>query len=178
MQGCVACVDTWAGPVLRPVLQQPISPVWQKATQMPDTVTIRWQNPGQPAAPRWARPGVAVAMARGAVGRCPCCGKTRLFTGWLRQAAACQACAAPRGLGRADDAPPYFVIFLVAHFIIATQVLLDTLVVLSVAAEAAIFLPLTLALSLGLLRPVKGALIGLMLQLGMVTDPDGKPANA
>jgi uncharacterized protein (DUF983 family) len=122
-------------------------------------------------------------MLRGAAGRCPCCGKTRLFQGWLRQAPVCAACQAPLGAVRADDAPPYFVIFFVAHFIIAAVVLLDMYAAFSLTAEAAIFLPLTLALSLGLLRPVKGALIGLMLQLGMVDAAaldakTGKPANA
>ncbi len=67
--------------------------------------------------------------------------------------------------------------------LIAAVVLLDMYAAFSLTAEAAIFLPLTLALSLGLLRPVKGALIGLMLQLGMVDEAaldarTGKPANA
>ncbi len=74
---------------------------------------------------------------------------------------------------RADDAPPYFVIFLVAHLVIAAQVLLDPVLALSAMAEAAVFMPIALALCLGLLRPVKGATVGLMLQLGMV-----EPANA
>ena len=74
---------------------------------------------------------------------------------------------------RADDAPPYFVIFLVAHLVIAAQVLLDPVLALSTMAEAVVFLPITLVLCLGLLRPVKGATIGLMLQLGMV-----EPAHA
>jgi uncharacterized protein (DUF983 family) len=122
-------------------------------------------------------------MLRGAAGRCPCCGQTRLFTGWLRQVPVCAACQAPLGAVRADDAPPYFVIFFVAHFIIAAVVLTEMYAAFSVAAEAAIFLPLTLVLSLALLRPVKGALVGLMLQLGMVdearlADTPAKPANA
>jgi uncharacterized protein (DUF983 family) len=122
-------------------------------------------------------------MLRGAAGRCPCCGQTRLFSGWLRQVPVCTSCQAPLGAVRADDAPPYFVIFFVAHFIIAAVVLLEMYAAFSLAAEAAIFLPLTLAMSLGLLRPVKGALIGLMLQLGMVDEArlgaaQAKSANA
>jgi uncharacterized protein (DUF983 family) len=138
---------------------------------------IRW-SPTPPATalaadPAWPRPELTVALWRGLAGNCPCCGQTRLFTGWLRQASACAHCHAPLGQVRADDAPPYFVIFLVAHVVIAAQVLLDTTLALSTMAEAAVFLPITLALSLGLLRPVKGATIGLMLRLGMVG-----PANA
>jgi uncharacterized protein (DUF983 family) len=115
---------------------------------------------------------MARALLRGALGSCPNCGRARLFTGWLRQVAACPNCAAPLGAIRADDAPPYFVVFLVGHLVIGTQVLLDGVLDLSLWAEAAIFLPLTLALALGLLRPVKGATIGLMWQLGMVPDQD------
>jgi uncharacterized protein (DUF983 family) len=107
-------------------------------------------------------------MLRGLRGRCPCCGEGRLFQGWLRQVPACSVCQAPVGLARGEDAPPYFVIFIVAHLVIGTQVMTDAWLDLSLTTEAAIFLPLTLALCMGLLRPVKGATIGLMMQLGLV----------
>jgi uncharacterized protein (DUF983 family) len=116
----------------------------------------------------WNRPGVIVAVSRGLAGHCPCCGKGKLFRGWLKQVPHCTECQAPVGAARADDAPPYFVIFIVAHLVIGTQVLTDVWFNLSLTTEAAVFLPLTLALCLGLLRPVKGATIGLMMQLGMV----------
>jgi uncharacterized protein (DUF983 family) len=130
---------------------------------------IRWNAADRPADTLgYERPGLALAMTRGALGHCPCCGRGRLFSTWLKQEAACGQCGAPIGLVRADDAPPYFVIFIVAHLVIGTQVLTDVWLNLSLRTEAAIFLPLTLALCLGLLRPVKGATIGLMMQLGMV----------
>ena len=147
---------------------------------MPDTIPFVWKPshvaPGVAPGPAWARPGAAIAMARGFVGRCPCCGQSRLFTGWLRQRTSCAHFHAPLGAVRADDAPPYFVIFFVAHLIIVILVLFDARMGLSVFAEAAIFLPITLLLSLALLRPVKGALIGLMLQLGMV-DTDASDST-
>jgi uncharacterized protein (DUF983 family) len=111
-------------------------------------------------------------MLRGFMNRCPCCGEAPLFRTWLRQLEVCARCQAPLGAVRADDAPPYFVILIVGHLIIAAQFSLDSVMGLSLLAEAAVFLPLTLALSLGLLRPVKGATIGLMLQLGLVPDAD------
>jgi uncharacterized protein (DUF983 family) len=132
---------------------------------------VRWSsNTAAPDAQEagWTRPGVTVAMARGLRGLCPCCGKGRLFQGWLRQVPDCAVCHAPLGAARGDDVPPYFVIFIVAHLVIGTQVLTDASLNLSMTAEAAIFLPLTLALCMGLLRPVKGATIGLMMQLGLV----------
>jgi uncharacterized protein (DUF983 family) len=137
---------------------------------------VRWSSQSKAATVSgWAKPGLAVAMLRGLTGRCPCCGRGRLFTGWLRQVPQCASCLAPVGAVRADDAPPYFVIFITAHLVIGTQVLADAWLALSVTAEAAIFLPLTLALCLGLLRPVKGATIGLMMQLGMVAQAPMEP---
>ena len=132
--------------------------------------TITWLAGANTAAPPhgWARPGMATSMLRGAAGKCPSCGRGTLFRGWLRQVDACSVCAAPVGLARADDAPPYFVIFIVAHLVIGMQVMTDVAWNLSPTTEAAVFLPLTLALCLGLLRPVKGATIGMMMQLGMV----------
>ena len=136
---------------------------------MQDATQVRWpSSPGDVA----NRPGMARALLRGAMGTCPNCGGTKLFTGWLRQVETCPVCGFPLGRIRADDAPPYFVVFLVGHIVIATQVLLDGVLDLSLWTEAAIFLPLTLALALGLLRPVKGATVGLMLQLGMVPADD------
>jgi uncharacterized protein (DUF983 family) len=134
-----------------------------------EIVPSRW-----PAAPgdTASRPGMARALLRGATGSCPNCGRARLFVGWLRQTETCPVCAAPLGSIRADDAPPYIVVFLVGHVVIATQVLVDGLFDLSLWTEAAIFLPLTLVLALGLLRPAKGATIGLMWQLGMVPAAD------
>ena len=140
---------------------------------MPDaTQTLpRWSPNHTPPGVGWARPGVLVAMRRGLRGACPCCGIGRLFTGWLRPNAACVACAAPLGAVRADDAPPYAVVFLVGHIAVGLAFAMEALV-FPLWTEAAILLPLTLGLSLGLLRAVKGALIGLMLQLGMLAGPN------
>ncbi|MEJ0049126.1 MAG: DUF983 domain-containing protein [Rhodospirillales bacterium] len=83
------------------------------------------------------------ALLRGASGKCPNCGRAKLFKGWLRQIDTCPVCAAPLGAIRADDAPPYIVVFVVGHIVITSQVLLDGRFDLSLWTEAAIFLPLT-----------------------------------
>lgn len=140
---------------------------------MPETLPVRWPEAAAPTPDH--KPGMVRALARGSACKCPNCGKAPLFTGWLRQVSTCARCGTPLGRYRADDAPPYFVIFLVAHLVIGAQVAVDSAWNLSLWTEAAIFLPLTLLLSLGLLRPVKGATIGLMLQLGMA-GPAATPA--
>ena len=138
---------------------------------VPQPDSIRWVANRATPDTAWNRPGTFIAMRRGFLGNCPSCGRSKLFQGWLRQSDECPNCHAPLGRIRADDAPPYFVIFIVAHLVIAAQLALDSTLALSAMAEAAIFLPITLALALLLLRPIKGATIGLMLQLGMASPP-------
>jgi uncharacterized protein (DUF983 family) len=113
-------------------------------------------------------------MARGFNGRCPSCGQGRLFNGFLRVVAQCEHCRAPLGLARADDAPPYFTILIVGHIVIPAMLIMQKNWDPPMWLLAVIFLPLTLVLSLGLLRPIKGATVGLMLCFNML-KPDPEP---
>ncbi|HTW29407.1 MAG TPA: DUF983 domain-containing protein [Acetobacteraceae bacterium] len=139
---------------------------------MPDTgVPVRWQPDRQPPAVPWPVPPLLTAIGRGIANRCPACGQTQLFRGFLRVAPGCTACGAPLGEIRADDAPPYFVIILTGHIVVPLMVLLEVWRHPPLWLHAAIFLPLTLILALGLLQPVKGGIIGLMLRLGLFRRP-------
>ena len=129
---------------------------------------IRWQPNRSPLPSPVQPPPLATAVGRGLLGRCPACGQAHLFNGYLRVVPECRHCAAPLGLARADDAPPYFTILVVGHIIIPVMFLVERHADPSVWLEAAIFLPLTLALTLALLRPIKGGTVGLMLTLGLV----------
>ncbi len=140
---------------------------------MPDSLPVRWTPDRRPTpAAGLPLPTLPRALWRGACSRCPACGQGRLFASWLRVASVCEMCAAPLGLINADDAPPYFTVFIVAHVVIGALVALDRVVVLSVGTEMLIFLPATLALVLVLIRPVKGATVGLMMKLGLMRAPD------
>jgi uncharacterized protein (DUF983 family) len=112
------------------------------------------------------------AIGRGLLGRCPACGKTHLFNGFLRVTTVCANCAAPLGSARADDAPPYITILLTGHIIVPLLVLVDRMGEPPIWVMSAIFLPLTLFVALGLLRPVKGGTVGLMLTLNMLKTAD------
>ncbi len=79
---------------------------------------IRWQPDRTPKLPPWPLPPFGTAIGRGLLGRCPACGKSHLFNGFLRVVPECQNCGAPLGLARADDAPPYFTILIVGHIVI------------------------------------------------------------
>ncbi len=147
---------------------------------MPDNAApVRWHSAEAAAAadeeaqaPAAEMPAMSTAMLRGLRGRCPCCGTPGLFRGWLRVSDTCRNCDAPLGEVRADDAPPYFTIFAVAHVIVPGMLWLEKAHAPDLWIHAAIWVPLTLAMSLALMRPVKGATIGLMLKLGF-----GRPAG-
>ena len=111
------------------------------------------------------------ALARGFVNRCPVCAGSPVFRGWLSVEPVCPVCATPLGEVRADDAPPYFVIFITGHLVIGLMIWLEQAYSPPLWVHAAIFIPMTIALALGLLRPVKGATVGLMLKLGFVRSP-------
>jgi uncharacterized protein (DUF983 family) len=110
-------------------------------------------------------------MGRGAVGHCPACGRTRLFTGYLRVAPECAACGAPLGQVPADDGPPIFTILIAGAVVVALLVVMESTMRLAIWTETGILVPLTLILALSLLRPVKGATLGLMLRFGIVKPP-------
>ena len=135
---------------------------------MPDTTPpVRWQPDRTPVAPSWPVPPLATAMGRGLLGRCPACGQTRCFNGYLSVVPVCVACTAPLGSLRADDAPPYFTIFIVGHIIVGLMFWVEGAYKPELWVHAAIFLPLSLVMTLALLRPIKGATLGLMLKLGL-----------
>ena len=134
---------------------------------MPTTEHLRWQPDRTPPGRPWPVPGFATAIGRGIAGRCPACGRSRLFRGFLGVESACPHCTAPLGAYRSDDLPPYLTIFIVGHIIVPLMLIAEKTWSPSEWVLAAIFLPLTLLLTVLLMRPVKGATLGLMLCLGM-----------
>ncbi len=135
--------------------------------------TTPWQPDRPMARNPWPQPKMSTAIGRGLLGHCPACGKSHLFNGFLRVVTACRNCAAPLGLARADDAPPYLTILITGHVVVPLMFVVDRSTDLSTTAMAAIFLPLALFMSLGLLRPIKGGTVGVMLTLNMLkSDPN------
>ena len=140
---------------------------------MPDTTPpLRWQPDRNPKSPPWPVPPLFTAVGRGLMGHCPACGLTRAFAGYLKVVPKCLVCGAPLGLVRADDAPPYFVIFAVGHIVVPLLFWMEIAIHPPLWVHAAIWIPVSLVLSLVLLRPIKGATLGLMLKLGMVKAED------
>jgi uncharacterized protein (DUF983 family) len=100
------------------------------------------------------------AMTRGFRCRCPNCGQGRLFRAYLKVFDRCTVCGTELFHQRADDAPPYFVILITGHIVVPTALLVEVTYGPPLWVHAAVWAPLTLALALGLLQPVKGAIVG------------------
>jgi uncharacterized protein (DUF983 family) len=134
--------------------------------------TVVWQPARNLPRPAWPVPSLATALARGLACRCPACGEAPAFNGFLNVAPACAACGAPLGTARADDAPPYFTILIVGHLMVPLILLWQRAGSPPDWEVAAVLLPLTAALCLALLRPVKGAVLGVMIAMRMLASPD------
>jgi len=104
---------------------------------------------------------VGNAMLRGLAGHCPKCGAGAIFHGFTSVNDACPACGEVLSHQRADDFPPYITMFITGHVVVAAMLLVERAYHPELWVHLAIWLPLVLIMSLGLLRPVKGAIIGL-----------------
>jgi uncharacterized protein (DUF983 family) len=107
------------------------------------------------------------AMMRGFRCRCPACGEGKLFRAFLKVNDNCPACGEELHHHRADDFPAYLVIVIVGHIVVPLVLAVETNFAPSYWIHLAMWLPLTLGLSLGLLQPVKGTVVALQWYLGM-----------
>ncbi len=103
---------------------------------------------------------VAAAMKRGFAARCPACGRGPLFAGYLAVRDHCPDCGEALFHHRADDAPPYFTITLVGHIIVPAVLAVEVAFQPAIWIHMALWIPLTILLSLAFLRPIKGGIIG------------------
>ncbi len=113
------------------------------------------------------RRDVWAALKRGFRGRCPRCGEGKLFRAFLKVDNNCSVCGLDFTPHRADDLPAYLVIVIVGHLMVPLALLIETNYSPPVALQLEIYLPMTLILSLVLLQPVKGAVVGIQWALRM-----------
>jgi uncharacterized protein (DUF983 family) len=107
------------------------------------------------------------AMWRGGRGKCPACGKGHMFVKFMKVTDTCDHCSEELHHQRADDAPPYFTIFIVGHIIIPLVFIVERMWHPSYIIHAALWLPLILGLTFMLMPTVKGAVVGLQWALRM-----------
>jgi uncharacterized protein (DUF983 family) len=114
---------------------------------------------------------ISRSVGRGIMGKCPNCGKGKLFSGYLTQVTSCQKCNEP--IGRYDPG------LLLALLVGLVVVLVFAVVFLGIemaggaspGSYLAILLPISIAVSLIALKPFKGGLIGFMWALQTSEEP-------
>lgn len=101
------------------------------------------------------------AIGQGLKGRCPQCGKGRLFSGYVKTRDACDACAQDFSGHQADDAPPYLTIMIVGHIAIPLALASKQLFDPPLWLQFSTWLPIMAISTWALLPAMKGAMIGL-----------------
>lgn len=128
---------------------------------------MRWEPVRALPAAADAVPSFGTVLARGVRNRCPHCGEGRIFDGYLKVVRECSVCHTPLGELRADDAPPYFTIFLVGHLLVPFVFWIERAYQPPMWLHMVAWLPLFTLLSMAVLRPIKGATVGWMYRLGV-----------
>lgn len=99
------------------------------------------------------------AMRYGACLRCPSCGIGPIFSSYLKVRDKCPNCHEELHHHRADDAPPYFTIFIVGHIVIPIILAVELNLTPPIWLHLTLWLPMTVILSLLLLPVIKGMTI-------------------
>ena len=110
---------------------------------------------------------VKSAVLRGAAQLCPACGQGRLYRAFLKVNDTCPVCAEALHHQRADDAPAYFTMVIVAHIVVGGLLSVEQAFSPPSWLQLSIWLPLTVILSLILLPRIKGILIAVQWALRM-----------
>lgn len=107
------------------------------------------------------------AIRAGMQGKCPQCGARSLFSRYLKVAEHCNHCGLYLGGHQADDAPPYFTIFVVGHIIIPIGLIVERQYAPPLWVHFSIFCTLAVIASLISLPLFKGGVVGLQWALRM-----------
>ena len=106
-------------------------------------------------------------MWRGMRCTCPTCGKGHMFSGFLKVAHSCDACGEELHHHQADDAPPYFTMFIVGHIVVPLVLVVERVWKPELWVHFVLWTVVTLALTFALMPAVKGAIVGLQWALRM-----------
>ncbi|WP_374629957.1 DUF983 domain-containing protein [Pannonibacter indicus] len=94
--------------------------------------------------------------------RCPRCGEGRLFRGFLTPRPACTACGLDLAFAaESGDGPAVFVIMIVGFIVVGLVLAVELAYAPPIWLHLLLWLPLTVILGLGVLRPLKGLMIAM-----------------
>ena len=106
-------------------------------------------------------PPTALPIGRGLRGRCPACGKGRLFQGFLALRPRCENCGLDFSFADAGDGPAVFVILIGGAIVVFAALMTEVAYQPPYWVHAALWVPLILIVTLLPLRLIKGLLIAL-----------------
>jgi uncharacterized protein (DUF983 family) len=100
------------------------------------------------------------------LGRCPCCGKGKLYRAYLKQVDACSACGEKFGAIRADDAAPWLTIIIVGHIFLPLMLVGVAMSTMPSWVLAVLWSSIFILLSLAILPRAKGLFIAILWHTG------------
>jgi uncharacterized protein (DUF983 family) len=100
-------------------------------------------------------------VGRGLVGRCPRCGKGKLFRGFLTLAPRCERCGLDYSFADSGDGPAVFVILIAGFIVVGAALVVEALYEPPYWVHALLWGPLILITTLWPLRAMKGLMIAL-----------------
>jgi uncharacterized protein (DUF983 family) len=90
-----------------------------------------------------------------------------MFGAFLKVNDRCAVCGEELFHQRADDFPAYVVMLVVGHLLVPIVLFVEVEYAPSYWTHLAIWLPTTLIMTIGLLQPVKGAIVAMQWRMGM-----------
>ncbi len=103
-------------------------------------------------------------IVTGLRGRCPRCGKGRLFAGFLTLRPRCETCGLDFAFADSGDGPAFFVMSIVGIVVVALALWVEFAYEPPIWLHLVLWFALTGILSLALVRPLKGLMVALQFQ--------------
>lgn len=114
------------------------------------------------------------AMFRGFMCKCPSCGKGDIFNGLTSIKQACEVCNEDLSHQMADDFPAYLNVLIVGHVIVGFAMAMMKYDFFDIWTITFLTLLVCIVVSLALMRPLKGLVVGSQWALGMHGFEKGK----
>ncbi|HEX8164836.1 MAG TPA: DUF983 domain-containing protein [Beijerinckiaceae bacterium] len=99
--------------------------------------------------------------AIGLAGRCPRCGKGRLFKGFLSLERCCEVCGLDFSFADSGDGPAFFIMSIVGILVVGLALAVEFAYQPPIWLHLVVWSALAVVLSLAMARPAKGLMIAL-----------------
>src|SRR5690554_4314677 len=103
--------------------------------------------------------GAPSSIEVGLRGCCPRCGQGKLYKGFLDLAPRCEVCGLDYSFADSGDGPAVFIMMIAGFVIVGLVLWVEFTWSPPYWVHAVLWIPLTLALTIGLIRPLKGWLV-------------------